>query len=463
MKLRGTASFAFLLVACSSPANKSTEGPKPVGPGAPVAAVKLEQLADPGEVLLSREQSVWLLEGRLLAEADASLHSEEATKALGSAATRAAQVPEGKIRKFLREHRSAQTREEAKALIAAFSAPSRKLLEEAAAREQIAPEDVFLDYLTYEGLYDLATMRYGWRRLQSGGYPEGSPERALADSFFAGMDTLPSLAAGISVVKDEPNSLELSVFGARVRDEVTSSSVVSTATVGRVGVVRWSSSYEALRIAGRGGNTADLEETLDQENGQYLLSYASEVDEYLTWGANEPWATMISLLPVDEAADLYAGVVARGGLEATTAVASVDTLPTSALVSGDAKRGLTATVSEVRTATKIAGNAARRGRFLIVTIDLKSTLGEEQRAPSSWFELVAGTATHSELGVIRPGWGPAILATGPSGAQLLELPYTAVPAKGRVKLSLVYDVPVDVSKAALVVGPGQVALKAEVK
>lgn len=459
MKL-GLGAFVCMVAACGgSHANRQTDPPKGKTPPPAVPSVQLTQLADPGEVLLDRERSVWLLEGRLLADADATLHADAATAALGSPETRAAQVAEGKVRAYLREHRSAEARDLARTLVAAFSKPTRTLLDAAAAAEQVSAEDIFLDYLTYDGLYDLATMRYGYDRLATGDYAEGSAERALAESFFAGTSARPSLASGISVVAEDKWSLELSVFGARVRDEVTKSSIVSTATVGRVGVVEWVSSYESLRIAGRGAAADKTEETLDQEDGKYLISYAVEIDEYLTWGAQEPWATMLSLLPVDEAADLYAGVVARGGLEGTVETPSLDTLPTS----GALADGVTAKVIDARAAAKIAGKASRAGKFLIVTVELTSKAKAETRAPASWFQLVAGNTMHAELGVIRPGWGPTILAAAPSGARMLALPYTAVPAKGKLKLTLVFDVPADVGKAALLVGAAGTALKVEAK
>lgn len=453
---------AITTVGCGGPAPKLT----PVTPVTPPSddpapePIQLTQLADPGEVLLGREKTIWLLEGRLLADADTALRAADATAQLGSPATRAVQVAEPKVRAYLRAHRSAETLALAREVVAALSKPSRQLLDDAGQAAGLGAEDIFLDYLTYEGLYDLATMRYGWRRLQAGEFAAGTPARALADSFFAQAKSIPDLARGISVVSSDAKHLELSVFGATVRADVTRARVESTAAVGRIGVVEWSSTYEAMRSTARGGSVPEvLEEKLDQDGGTYLLSYAVEVDEYLAWGAQQPWATLLSLVSVDEAADLYAGVVARGGLEAGGASPDPQTLPTRAAIPG----GLTATVLDTRTADVIAGNKARRGHFLIATVELTAKAAEAQRATAAWFELAAGTARYPEVAVTHPGWGPAILATGPAGARLLALPFTAIPAKGKVKLSLVFDVPADVKRAALMIGAEQVAVKVEAK
>src|SRR5205823_2699251 len=99
--------------------------------------------------------------------------------------------------------------------------PSRELLGRAADQAHIKPEDVFLDYLTCDGLLDLAIMRAGYVRWKAGRVQD----TALAASFFADMSDKPSAAAGISVVSATATTIDVKVFGAHVHSEVQKSTV----------------------------------------------------------------------------------------------------------------------------------------------------------------------------------------------------------------------------------------------
>lgn len=432
-------------------------------PPAPGAAPETLAAAEPGATVLLREAQAWALEGELVAEAQALLGAEAAKAELGDAAKNAGGQVEARARALLRRGRSAQRREAARAFVDGLDRPTRELLEAAGRSAGVPREDVFMDYLTYEGLYDLALMRYGWRRREAA---TGAAKK-VSDDFFAATKALPSAKAGISVGKGEDGtSITVDVFGATVRATVVDSRVEHVPGVGSVGKVEWRSSYEGLRAAARGQMDASagaetLSEVLPHEEGGYRVSYAVEVDDYLSDGDGRPWATLLYLTSADEVADLYAGVAAAGGLASVAAVGSVDPagLPVEGLV-GTKEAGLAVRVAECRVAPVLAGAKARRGKFALVTVELRSTLATPVRAPSDWFALEAGGVEYPEVGVTRPGLGATVHAlVEVPGARMLGLPATTIAPKSAVALVLVFEVPRSVDLATLRIGAHELALK----
>ncbi len=416
---------------------------------------------DPGASLIAREREVWALEGSLVAEADKLLRSPEAAKALGPvdrvlAATRAEQ----RVRGWLRGARGAETRARTRAFLEGLDRPTRELLDRAAGRATpaAAAEDVFMDYLTYEGLLDLAIMRYGFARFQAGRYQGAA--LGLAKSFFAETRALPTAGQGIKVVASDDHSVEIDVFGARVRQAVSKSEVVFSAAVGRSGVVEWTSNYEQLRQAVRGVAVAPwYREALDFDGKRFRVSYAVELDEYLTWNSGNPWASVLYALPADQVADLYAGAAAAGGLEAVSAATGdAATLPSSGWI-GTADRGLEVKVGEVALYDQLADVKPRRGHFAVVMVTVRSTLAADTRAPAEWFTLTGGGAEYPEVAVLRPGLRAVLLALTAKDARGLALPFTTLKAGATTTLALVYDVPRDKQTFALSIGSGELALK----
>lgn len=414
---------------------------------------------NPGAALLAQEQQVWTLEGQLVAEADAAMRAPEAREALGDPKLAARSgTAEARARTYLRSRRSEATRKLGEELVAVLDPATVALLEKVAASAQLTPVDVFLDYLTYDGLFDLAAMRYLYKRHAAGRY-EGEA-RILAASFFHETTEPPSAKRGIEVVSLDPERIELRVFGARVQETVLESELQ-----GRTGVVVWSSNYERLRAVLRGGAVGDTSrEELPLVAGTFRVSYVRELEEYLTINTTNPWATLLYLLPADEMADLYAGVAASGGLEAGSALAGRDpaTLPVEGVI-GSAERGLAARVIDVKVRPTLGSATPRRGQYLVVTVELTSTLADELRAPAEWFTLATASAEYPEVAVARPDLAVTVLPTAPPGASLLGLPYTAIAPGKQVTLTLVYDVPAEVKVAALVLGSDELALKVEVK
>jgi hypothetical protein len=407
---------------------------------------------------MAHERDVWTLEGRLVAEADAALRTPEARQALGdpAAAARTASI-EPAARAFLRERRGEDTRRLGALAVAGLDAPTRELLDEAAARAGVTREDVFLDYLTYDGLFDLAVMRWGWKRWRAGRIT--GPGQELAATFFANVGEAPAAARGITVVAADERTIELDVFGARVVERVT-----AVAGDERAGVVTWTSNYQRLRAILRGQpDAAQAEERLELR-GTYRVDYRLELHEYLAQGDGLPWATLLYLLPADDVADLYAGVAAGGGLEAGSSLAGRDpaALPAAGTI-GSAERGLGARVVGVSARASLGETLPRRGRFLLVTVELRSTLAEELRAPAEWFTLATPDAEYPEVGVAWPGLALVVLPAATPGAELLALPYTRLAPGKKRTLVLVFDVPADVTRAALVLGADELALAVAVE
>jgi hypothetical protein len=95
---------------------------------------------------------------------------------------------------------------------------------------------------------------------------------------------------------------------------------------------------------------------------------------------------------------------------------------------------------------------------VVVTIEVKSTLAEELRAPAEWFTLATAAAEYPEVGVGWPWLALALLPAAPRGADLLALPYTRLLPGKTVTLLLVYDVPADFTAGALLLGADELAL-----
>ena len=432
----------------------------PRRPAAHAAAIRPEQ---PGQALLASERAVWTLEGRLLLEADAMLRTPAARSALGDPALLAfSDAAEARVRSYLRAGHSAAVRTLAQSFVASLDRPSRALLAGAAGAG--APEDVVMDYLTYDGLYDLALMRYGHRQWRAGRYARRAASQALAQSFFAQAGSQPGALRGIQLgsnadTASRDGALDVTLFGATIQQRVLSSLVTREAAVGWVGVVRWSSNYEQLRRLSRGEPLrAEHEERVAYEDGGFHISYAAELDEYLRLGAATRWASLLYTLPADEVADLYAGAAASGGLTAGAArQLEPRKLPRYGRI-GSKQAGFTVRVQYVHEAATLAGVKPRAGKFVRVNIELHSKWSRELRAPADWFTLVADDTSYPEVAVSNPGMAPLLVALG-GGARPLGMPLTRVAARRDVRLTLVYDVPVATREAALVIGADELALR----
>ncbi|MEZ0229880.1 MAG: hypothetical protein ACAI25_14750, partial [Planctomycetota bacterium] len=351
---RGAASALLVAAALIAPVatfaedDKAGEAPakKRAASDAPVptdAATSEREAGRPGRALIHRERDFWNLEGKLVAEAQALLRSPELKKDLGDDALVSGEA-EAQVRAWLHGKRAAAHRDAARKFFASCDRPTRELIERAAQPAELAPEDVLMDWLTYEGLYDLALVRDSWRRFKAGGL-EGA-DKELASSFFADLAKAPESSAGITVAAPDDKTLDVSVFGAKVRASVLSSKVEHRPAVGPVGLVEWRSNYEKLRAQLRRREAADpIKEELVQEDGRYRPTYALEVDEYLVGGATQPWALSLALASADDLADLYAGFEASTGARC---------------------KGFT--IMGTQTATALGAAKPQRGKFVIVTI-----------------------------------------------------------------------------------------------
>jgi len=403
----------------------------------------------PAAWLIAAEKNVWDLEGLLLAEAETVLRSPAAKQALGE--LRDSDDAETRARRYLRANRSPAVRDKAKAFVSLTNRVTRSMLEQIAKQASSTPEDVFMDYLTYDALFDLAIMRYGYKRWKAGA------DKAIGDSFFALTPVAPSATAGIKIIAADKAGAEVSVFGGHVISKVNTSTVKDVPGVGKVGVVELSSNYEQLRAAIRGTKENTHVEELEWDLG-YRVNYADELDEYLTWNATNPWASVPYPAPANDLSDLYAGAAASGGFETSTVKIQPNAkLPSSGTL-GTKERGLTVTVKSAQRKPRLAATASRRGQFVVVTIDVTSSLKEDMKAPAEWFKLATASTEYPELGVARPGLAAAVLPSAPAGARLLQIPFTPLAKGAKSTLVLVFDVPSDLKNAALVVGSDELAL-----
>lgn len=413
--------------------------------------------SSPAAWLIEAETSVWTLEGMLVAEADAALRTPAAKQALGAPSQlRFSDDAERRVRAYLRSSRSADVRARAKAFVATLNQVTVNTLAHVAAQANLSPEDVFMDYLTYDALFDLAIMRYGYKRWKAGAYT--GADKTLADSFFSLTTTAPSAAAGIKVLRGDAAGLDINVFGGHVVATVDSVSVREVPGVGRIGSVEWTSTYEQLRANIRTGTTAAKRvEELEWDLG-FRVNYAEELDEYLTWNATNPWAAVLYATNADAAADMYAGAAAGGGLQA----GSIKLDPSAKLATsgtiGTKARGLTVAIKSATKKARLATSTPRRGQYVVLTVEVSSTLQEDLKAPAEWFRLVTADTEFPEFGVSRPGLAAAVLPSAPAGATLLAIPYTTLRKAATSTLVLVYDVPPQLTNAALVVGAGELAL-----
>jgi hypothetical protein len=421
---------------------------------------------DPGATLIARERQIWTLEGMLVEDADPALRSSDAKKTLGDPATLAASADgEARLRAYLRSKRSADLTAAGQKLVSELDDPSQALLEQQALDAGEQPTDVFLEYLTYDGLNDLALLRLGYARYQAGRYASDTQAQAIAASFFSGMKEAPSADEGINVVFVDDHSIVLDVFGARVEEKTLRSQVEYSGAVGAMGAVDWTSNYEALRglIRGEDPQTAYHEE-LECEDGEFTIDYADELQEYVSWNAQSPWATVLYSLPADQVADLYAGMAAAAGVDAKPLPPELaaDELPVEGTF-GTTESGLTVRVSNVVGRTELGGRTPKHGQFLLVTLDVASTLDRDLHAPPEWFTLATSAGQYNEAAVSTPGLGLAILPFAPAGTHVLGLPFTLLPAHAHTTLLLVFDVPGDTKTASLFLGAQEMGLKVAVQ
>ncbi|MHB8873139.1 MAG: hypothetical protein ACYC8T_05575 [Myxococcaceae bacterium] len=445
---------ALAASSCATP-NPAQKGPDPApSPVAPLVVAKKPveeappaQALDPGAALIARERDVWSLEGVLLSEADAALRAPEAKTALGKAPSEAA------VRGYLRTQRSAAERKLALSFLDAFDAPTRALLEQAAKEGAQTPGDLLMDYLTYDGLHDLAAMRQGYRRWKAG--KSEAELKKLADSFFAQTTSAPSAKLGIQVRSASERLIEVDIFGCRITEAVHTAGLKTVGASVR-GLVTWSSNYEQLRQAMRGARVEENHsEELEPDGPTFHLDYRRELTEYLAAAKVNAWAVELYAVPADELADLHAGPAAAAGLEHDPAK------PAAPGWIGGAK-GLRFEVTGARKALAPGEAKAGRGAFAVVTVKMTSKLPAELRVPGSWFHLQAEGARFDEVGPGRPALAGAAEKLAGKGTRALELPF-ALLGKKPLSAVLVFEVPAELASAKLVLGEGELELPVALK
>jgi hypothetical protein len=390
--------------------------------------------ADPGAVLIELEEKVWRLEGLLIGHVDAALRTPEARAAIGDDDRVRDGSAEAAIRAFLRASYPAEIRAVAAEVLLALDADTRRYLDRIGRVVERTPDEIMLEYLTYDGLFDLAAMRHGYRQWKAGRYD--GPAAVLAASFFGESDGEPSASRGIEILRADRRVLEISVFGGRVLDEIQE---VAPGQDDAVEVV-WRSNYEQLRESIRGGESAALDrEVMGPNDGGHGVSYRAELGEYLR-SSTAPWASVLYLVPVDEAADLFAGVASGGDLETRAApTAAGDALPREGWI-GEAGQGVSVRIVDVQPVPSVATTKPTRTQFVSVVVEIRSELDTELRLLSTWFSLETPRAEYPEIGVLRPGLAPE-LARRFGAARAIELPYRRLAAGATTTIALVFDVP----------------------
>lgn len=255
-----------------------------------------------GAALMASETNVWTLEGQALKEAQELLAGAEArAQFTGDGKNGPAGEREKRLREFVRVRRSGATTAGARNFVDSLNGPSRRFLSETAARQQLRPEDLVLEWLTYEGALDYGMMMRIWR--EQGNFK--GEAAAVARSFLEGSMEAPAAAKGVRVVSQTDNKIVVNLFGATVIEEVLTDKP-ARADGDRL-VVCWKSNYGYLREILRGKAPKPLvEETLTWEDGRYRIDYKDWFEEYLGGGHRQLWATELfedSALAVASAAE----------------------------------------------------------------------------------------------------------------------------------------------------------------
>jgi len=264
------------VVTRSSHPTQDVSGPTPAAPTRHASAA-----------LMASEAKVWTLEGRSLKEAQELLASSEGRAQFATAQSLSPSDKEQRLRQFLRSRRSASTLNDARQFIETLNAKSRRYLSETASRQQMRPEDLVLDWLTYEGALDLGMITRIWH--EQGNF-KGQAAKVVG-SFLEGVSTPPEALKGVEVKILTDNKIVVSLFGAQVVEEVIEDKPAKP-DADNITTIYWKSNYNYLREVLKGETPKEtIEEKLAKEDGRFTVEYQDLFEEYLTGGHRQQWAS----------------------------------------------------------------------------------------------------------------------------------------------------------------------------
>ncbi len=258
--------------------------------------------------LMDSEEQVWTLEGKCLEDAHLIFERPSAKKiaagtddtefvagtAAAESATPAARSPEEaariekRLRDFLRIRRSKEIWKAAERAFITMTPGSRAATTEAAMKAGLRPVDILAEWMTCEGATDLYLMSKVWGDQKSLKESVG----AVVDTFFDPGAPAPAAAKGVKVVEKTGDRVVVSLFGAKVIEEIIPGKAV-LADEGKVKVT-WKSNYNYLRDVVRKKKPEELlEETLVRTDEGYGVQYSDWIGEFLAGADKQPWATIL--------------------------------------------------------------------------------------------------------------------------------------------------------------------------
>lgn len=160
-------------------------------------------------------QKVWELKNEVLKKTVALLSSNEANNALVDLANLAKEPAEEKVRMFLYERRGQGLLKKASELLKELPPDLLEELKKIIPEDQ-PPENIVLDWLTYESLGDFGYLLKIWQ--EQGKAPlKGKPEVV---ALFKGLKEKPLSSNGIDVEKNSNQSIKLKVYGALFDEKI---------------------------------------------------------------------------------------------------------------------------------------------------------------------------------------------------------------------------------------------------
>ncbi|GIW80530.1 MAG: hypothetical protein KatS3mg105_2337 [Gemmatales bacterium] len=243
----------------------------------------------PGEALMQTQSAHWMLEGAALKEAVLLLKSDEAQALfVGVEPAPNDQQKEQELRRFLRDKRSANTRNAAAFLLHRFDPLTQQILQEHADEQQTDAEHILLEWLTYEGAIDFDVIHSIWN--EQGNF-QGKAAETLETLLDPKVDN-PSVELGSRVLDKAEDHITVNLFGAQIKEEILSD--MQPKQDGDEVIVFWRSNIAYLRrVLFEDSPTSILEQRMVPGDGTYLLNVADRLKRYLRKGAKQHWALLL--------------------------------------------------------------------------------------------------------------------------------------------------------------------------
>ncbi len=165
---------------------------------------------------LGKRQKVWELKNEVLLKTLTLLNSDEANNALPDLANISKESAEEKVRVFLYERRGQGLLKKAAELLGEL--PQDSLAEfKKMVPEDLSPENIVLDWLTYESLGDFGYLLKIWQ----GKGKEPLKDKAEITALFNGLKEKPSSSKGIESEHGPNQSIKVKLYGASFEEKIS--------------------------------------------------------------------------------------------------------------------------------------------------------------------------------------------------------------------------------------------------